>query len=168
MRVASGDLLGGSVAAMTKCISFVCWTSARRRTQENSVPSSKKILREQLYVGSEHRISYPGKLPFVVRRKRKSSSLDKNIRGIYLRYTNNTPAEEEKMSPKGAKKPQKATWSRLPKNHVPLEVTKVIRFAKKDMEILRKVAKNKGLRVSALIRLAIFEYLKKEVGYERA
>ena len=72
------------------------------------------------------------------------------------------------MSPKGAKKPQKTTWSRLPKNHVPLEVTKVIRFAKKDMEILRKVAKNKGLRVSALIRLAIFEYLKKEVGYERA
>ena len=158
----------GSAVAIPKCISFMCWISAKSKTQGNRVPSSKKILREQPYVGSEYRISYPGKLPFVVRRKKKSSSFDKRYSWNIITIFNNTPAGEEKMSPKGAKKPQKATWSRLPKNHVPLEVTKVIRFAKKDMEILRKVAKNKGLRVSALIRLAIFEYLKKEVGYERA
>jgi len=48
------------------------------------------------------------------------------------------------------------------KNHIPLTEIKMVRFNKKDMQLLKKAAKNKRLSVAGLIRMAVFEYLKKE------
>lgn len=48
------------------------------------------------------------------------------------------------------------------KNHVPLTEVKLIRFNKKDMQLLKKVAKNKRLSVAGLVRMAVFDYLGRE------
>lgn len=48
------------------------------------------------------------------------------------------------------------------KNHIPLTEIKMVRFNKKDMQLLKKVAKNKRISVAALIRMAVFDYLGKQ------
>lgn len=64
------------------------------------------------------------------------------------------------------KDPGKKNWSRRPPNHVPLNVSRMVRFTQKDSDLLKRAAREKGISVNGFIRLAIFEYLKKE-GYER-
>lgn len=48
------------------------------------------------------------------------------------------------------------------KNHVPLTEIRMVRFTKKDVQLLKKVAKEKRLNIAALIRMAVFYYLEKE------
>lgn len=50
----------------------------------------------------------------------------------------------------------------VPKNHVPLTVSKLIKFTKEDMQILRRVARKKRLTVSHLIRTLVFSALEDE------
>lgn len=48
------------------------------------------------------------------------------------------------------------------KNHVPLTEVKLVRFNKKDMQLLKKAAKSKRISVAAFIRMTVFDYLEKE------
>ena len=53
------------------------------------------------------------------------------------------------------------------KNHVPLTVSKLIKFTKEDMQILRRVARKKRLTVSHLIRTLVFSALEAEGELEK-
>lgn len=48
------------------------------------------------------------------------------------------------------------------KDHVPLTEVKLVRFNKKDMDLLEKAAKSKRLSIASLIRMAVFDYLGRE------
>jgi len=55
----------------------------------------------------------------------------------------------------------------LAKNHVPLTESKLVKFTKQDMQILRRVARKKRLTVSHLIRTLIFSALEAEGELEK-
>lgn len=48
------------------------------------------------------------------------------------------------------------------KDHVPYTESVGIRFTKEDMKKLKKIAKTKGVSVSVLIRMEIYNFMKKE------
>jgi len=50
------------------------------------------------------------------------------------------------------------------KNHVPLTEIMLIRFNKKDMEAIKKLAKGKRLATTSFIRMVVGDYITKESG----
>lgn len=48
------------------------------------------------------------------------------------------------------------------KDHVPLTEVKLVRFNRKDMDLLKKAARSKRLSIAGLIRMAVFDYLDRE------